>query len=184
MAINPYEERWQIRAKIGSGNGEFKKTDLQTNGARFLYHAIHILADGTARLARDGERIDGSFVSFDGDGTESNTLLIYSFRQQGMRFRNGGTTAISAGAQLVGAERAVSVGGEAQGTGASSQRYGYVKPYTIPASFADEDEIRTHLHDISLEKTPSGRVISPLGAAHATAADYPPADIIVSFGFE
>ena len=182
MAIHPYEERWQAKPKIGTGNGEFKTTDLATNGARFLYHAVHVTANGTVRLATDGDRVDGSFVSFDGDGSESNTYVVYSFQQQGMRFRNGTTDgAISPGAKIVGAERAVTVGGEAQGTGESSQRYGYVKAFTPDAPGNTEANIETALTD---QLKARGRVMAPVGSTHGTAATYPPADVIVSFGFE
>ena len=173
MAIHPYEERWQAKPLL-TGNGGFTEADLKTNGSAYLYHAIHINSSGLAKLAGAGERVDGSFVSFDGDGSTSNTYVVFSFRQKGMRFRSGANnTAIDRGDKIIGAERS-GLGA----AGAGSQRYGYVDAY-VPITLDSAADTKAMLQARGIVRDPG---TTP--ELKADTGDKPKADLIVEFGFE
>jgi len=192
MAIFPFEERWQAEPKVGNDDGEFTAEEIKGTGETYLYHAIHILADGKARLAKDGERVDGSFVSF--DGASGDVMLVYSFRGKGLKFRNGTTSAINLGTKIVGAERSGATPGE-----------GYVKNFTsaptteyasdLSGDYAAADANTEIDEAVAAALTATGVAIhefqkargivrGPKGAAHSTVAEQSPADVIVEFGFD
>ena len=199
---HPYEERYQVEPFIGAaGSGGFTAEEIKGTGQNYLYHAIHIIDAGAnkgkGRLALEGDRVDGSFVSFDG-GLSGSPLIIYSFRQKGMRFRNGGTTVIGLGSKIVGATR----------TGATPA-LGYVKPFgddeleivfsdltttllnTIDGNITGDqgDDFRDAI-SLPIQLIVNGLFSSrgivrgPEGVAHTTLATRPEADVIVEFGFE
>ena len=193
----PYEERYQAEPVVGTGDGEFTAAEIKETGSAYLYHAIHIIDTGAnkgkARLALDYDRVDGSFVQFEG-GDAGSPLLIYSFRQKGMRFRNGGTVAIPLGSKIIGFAR----------TGATPE-FGYVVEWSADISISLTDAqfntlngsattaeilaIRNALADlvesgVKQGQTSRGFVRGPEGAAHTTLANRPEADVIVEFGFE
>lgn len=165
----PYQQNWQVLPKIGdNSDGEFTLGDTRGSGEEFLYHAIHIEDDtGLGRLAKTGERIDGSFITFDG-GEDGNRLIVYAMVGKGVPFRNAGTSVIPRGSKLVGGQR----------TGATPA-FGYVQAHNVPASFADLAAARTFL---SFERVAKGIVVSPVGAAHATLTQRSPADVFADFG--
>ena len=167
----PYQQNWQVLPKIGSGDGEFTLGDTRGSGEEFLYHAIHIEDDtGFGRLAKDGERVDGTFITFDG-GEDNNRLIVYAMVGKGMPFRNGTTTVIPRGSKLVGAERA-----------GATPEFGYVKPHPLPAAAANIDSAAEVLAFVTAERNSKGIVRDPVGAAHATLTQRSPADVIVEFG--
>ena len=199
---HPYEERYQVEPFIGTAaSGGFTAEEIKGTGQNYLYHAIHIIDEGAnkgkGRLAGNGDRVDGSFVSFDG-GLSGSPLIIYSFRQKGMRFRNGTGNLIGRGNKILGSTR----------TGATPT-HGYVKPFgdddiaidfttltttvantldgTVSATQLDafkatiQDPINALLLDMYRAR---GIVRSPEGVRHQTLATRPEADVIVEFGFE
>ena len=194
----PYEERYQAEPVVGTGDGEFTAAEIKEIGSTYLYHAIHIdnsgANKGKARLALDGERVDGSFVQFEG-GEAGSPLLIYSFRQKGMRFRNGTTAVIGLGSKIVGAERSGATPG-----------FGYVKAFSADAdlssltltiintidgsaSSTEADLFKAHIENaingaVLDQLDARGFVRGPEGSAHTTLANRPEADVIVEFGFE
>ena len=167
----PYQQNWQAYPITGSGDGEFSSGDLQTSGEKYLYHAVHIVDTGSdagkIRLALDGERVDGSFITFDGTGDDSEILVVYAMVGKGMPFRNGGTTAIPLGSKIVGARR----------TGAPVE-FGHVKA----ASFDPATEGSPTDAEVTEWFRAKGVVRSPAGAAHATLTNTAPADVIVEYG--
>jgi len=200
MAIFPYEERWQVNPAIGSGGGEFSREDIEENNELFLYHAVHIDSRGRGRLCRANERVDGSFVSFDGSG--DNVMLVYSFRQKGMRFRNGGTNVIPLGNKIIGAERVGLVHFEDEPRPRvvpAIPRYGYVQRYiprhrhdAVLAGLPTISNIQGYVEDAIDEAIESiyeeilevrGFVRPPTGARHSNGTKQSPADVIVEFGF-
>ena len=199
---HPYEERYQAEPFIGAAaSGGFTAEEIKGTGQNYLYHSIHIIDEGAnkgkCRLAGDGDRVDGSFVSFDG-GLSGSPLIIYSFRQKGMRFRNGTGNIFGLGQKILGATR----------TGATPL-LGYVRPFgdddiaisfttlttavanTLDGTVSDtqlnafkatiQDPINALLLDLYRAR---GIVRGPEGARHQTLATRPEADVIVEFGFE
>ena len=164
----PYQQNWQVKPKIGSGDGEFKKTEIMGSGATYLYHAIHIEdSTGLGRLAKTGERIDGTFITFDG-GEEDEVMIVYAMAGKGMPFRNAGTTPIPRGSKLVGGERA-----------GATPEFGYVQAHNIPASFANLAAAQTFL---TFERNARGLVRDPVGGTHTTLTQQSPADVFAEFG--
>ena len=176
---HPYREVYQAKPKIGSNPGEFTAAQVKTTGVdEFLYHAIHLENDGQARLALDNERIDGFFLNFDGiNSWEDNVMLLFVFQDRGVSARNGTANPINVGEKLVGAQRSSVPEGKTQ--------YGYVKPVSpllAVGSGPTKPEIEASLARL---RDARGRVQEPLGGAHAVNdTTYPPADVIVRWGFE
>ena len=194
----PYEERYQAEPIVAAGNGSFTAAEIKETGSTYLYHAIHIENSGAnkgkARLALDGDRVDGSFVQFEG-GEAGSPLLIYSFRQKGMRFRNGGTTVISLGSKIVGSSRS-----------GSTPEFGYVKAFSADAdlssltlaiintidgsaSTTEADLFKAHIENaingaVLDQLDARGIVRGPEGAPHILMGNRSEADVIVEFGFE
>ena len=161
----PYQQNWQVKPKVGNGAGEFSASDIRGSGELYLYHAIHIEDDtGLGRLALRNERIDGTFITFDGS---DEIYIVYGMMGKGMPFRNGTTEAIARGATLVGEVRA----------GATPEA-GYVQPVIEPPTFNDLNEVRSYL---AVDRNARGIVREP-SPAHATLTNQSPADVFVEFG--
>lgn len=179
---HPYREVMQAKPSIGTGSGQFTAAQVKTTGVDdFLYHAIHINPDGTARLAGENQRVDGFFLNFDGiNSWDENVMLLYVFQDRGVNARNGGATPIPAGSKIVGAERATRPSGKT--------RYGYVKAYAADIAGADTVTNATNAQIqavINSAINARGRVFEPIGGAHAVNnTTYPPADVIIRWGFE
>ena len=200
---HPYEERYQAEPFIGTpAQGGFTEDETAGNGELFLYHAVHIIDEGTnkgqARLALGGDRVDGSFVSFDG-GEAGSALIIYSFRQKGMRFRSGSNRSLPLGSKIIGAVRS-----------GATPHAGYVNAY-FPETGGDDafnDITTTVLNGLDGAVSPADRldfldllaiaigdlivasqqargfVRGPEGERHRPLSRRSEADVIVEFGFE
>ena len=164
----PREKSWQAKPLIGTrANGGFTATEIKTPGLAYRNHAIHVQPNGEARLARDGDRIDGFFIAFEG-----GDLLIYRDTTKGQFARNGTTAVIPPGSRVVGAERAV--------TDESKPTHGYVRPIDISAASNSAANVNAAIAELS--KAVNNIVRGPQGAAHGTASEYPPADVVVELG--
>ena len=196
---HPYEERAQVEPFIGGASqGGFTEEETAGSGELYRYHAIHIIDTGSnkgkGRLALENDRVDGSFVSFDG-GEAGSAMLIYSFRQKGMRFRSGITGTIPLGRKIVGTSR----------SGATPE-FGYVKHYSVVVDISalttaiintidgTATDSEANIFKARIAGAVSGAlsnlikargiVRGPEGERHTTLATRPEADIIVEFGFE
>ncbi len=165
----PREKHWQGKPFIGTrSNGGFTAGEIKTPGLEFRNHAITIRsADGLIQLASDSDRIDGFFVAFDG-----GDLVVYRDTSKGQWARNGTVAAIAPGTRLVGAERAV--------TDSTKPTHGYVKPADYSSGDNSVSNVNAAL--VELAKGMNNIVRVPAGKAHSTAANYPPADVVVEIG--
>ena len=201
----PYEERAQVEPWIGApSQGGFTEEETAGTGEIYRYHAIHIQnttgREGKAKLASDNDRVDGSFVSFDG-GEAGSAMMIYSFRQKGMRFRNARAAPIPLGSKIIGSKRRF-----------ATPEFGYVKPFeqrtvnaqtrfwddltlaiinTIDgtATAAELDALVNSLAQgvgnmIEENSRARGFVRSPQGETQLPSAERSDADVIVEFGFD
>ena len=164
----PREKTWQAKPFMGTrANGGFTATEIKTPGLEFRNHAIHINSNGEAKLAGDGERIDGFFVQFDG-----GDLVEYRDTTKGQWARNGLTnTSIGIGQRVVGAVKT--------GVPEDKPTHGYVKG--IGQLLPNADLPTTVAYANALFNACNNIVRGPQGAVHAADA-YPPADVVVELG--
>ena len=140
-----------------TGNGA-----VDPNDPNIKFKAVKCGSDGKWELCGNDDEVHGSIIGFD------SGKMIVARTSEGLQFRNGGTSPLTPGGKIVGAERSV--------TGQSSN-YGYVKALAVDSAGNTEANI-----EAAITAAIKGRGIITDGGGTYGANTQAQPDVVVAMG--